>query len=441
MAANRIALVTLGCAKNLVDSEAILAMFPDDFSFSTSLKDADIILINTCGFISSARLEAFATIKEMASYNKAKVIVMGCLLTLNRHLEEEFPFVSLWISLKDYPKMHEMLNELLGRKDILPFSLSRRVYATESFSSYLKISEGCDNRCAFCAIPAIRGRMVSRPIDELVEEAKKLAEMGKKEIILISQDPLRYGEDLGKRMMLDLLKKLEKLPFYSIRLLYLYPEEMDEELLQFIAHSQKIPHYFDIPVQTGSQYIHTRMLRRGSVEETRKLFKHIKELMPDATFRTTLIAGFPGEKEEHHQETLSFISEVGFEHLGVFAYSREKGTRADSYPDQVDEATKERRRKEILALQREISSSLLKKHIGEKMEGIVLSYSGERKLYRLRSYFVSPDDIDGEIYFSSSRAYKEGDIAKIKIDKATTYDLYGHDVTDEQLITFLKDIR
>lgn len=429
MGENKVALVTLGCAKNLVDSEAILAMFPSDFSPTSSLREASVIIVNTCGFISSARKEAMLTIKEMASYTKAKVVVTGCLLTLNNHLEEEFPFVDLWISLKDYPAMHEKLNALLGREDILPFSLSRRVYATESFSSYLKISEGCDNRCAFCAIPAIRGRMVSRPMDELVEEARRLVNEGKKEIVLISQDPLRYGEDLGKRMIVDLLKELEKMPFYSIRLLYLYPEEMDDELLELIARSKKIAHYFDIPVQTGSGYIHKKMLRRGSVEETRSLFRKIKEMMPDATFRTTLITGFPGEKEEHHEETLAFIEEVGFEHLGVFSYSREKGTRAYSYEEQVDEATKERRRKEILALQREISSSLLQRHIGEEMEGIVLSYNEERKLYRLRSYFVSPDDIDGEIYFSSPKSYKEGDIAKVRITRSTTYDLYGEDVS------------
>lgn len=426
---HKVALLTLGCAKNLVDSEAILAMFPSVFTPTSSLKEADIIIVNTCGFISSARKEAMLTIGEMSSYTKAKVIVTGCLLTLNNHLEKEFPFVDLWVALKDYPIMHEKFNELLGRDDILPFSLSRRVYATESFSSYLKISEGCDNRCAFCAIPAIRGRMVSRPLEELVSEAKRLANEGEKEIVIISQDPLRYGEDLGRRMIVDLLEELEKLPFYSIRLLYLYPEEMDERLLSLIAKSKKIAHYFDIPVQTGSSYIHKKMLRRGSVEETRALFKRIKELMPDATFRTTLITGFPGEKEEHHEETLAFMEEVGFEHLGVFSYSREKGTRAYSYEEQVDEATKERRRKEILALQREISSSLLERHIGEEMEGIVLSYNEERKLYRLRSYFVSPDDIDGEIYFSSSKEYKEGDITKVRITRSTTYDLYGEDIS------------
>ena len=422
----KIGLVSLGCAKNRVDSEMILGMFPaDHFTITLDPKDADYIIINTCGFIEDAKKESIETIFEMLSYN-AKVIIVGCLA--QRYidaLEEEIPEASLIVPIKDYDKLAEKLIELTGVKEIRPINPLRRVLSTSSFSAYLRISEGCNNFCAFCAIPFIRGRFVSRPFNEIIEEAKLLKQQGIKEISLISQDTTIYGMDFENQRpnIVDLLSALEEIGFYSIRLLYLYPGEISDELIDKIASSKVIAHYFDIPVQCASNKLLKAMKRHVTQEETMELFDKIKKKCPDAILRTTLIAGFSGETLDDQRKTLKFLDEVKFDHMGCFTYSPEEGTAGFYLPHRVRQSTREKRKKELLDHQKSISYNLNKKHIGEVMEGIVIG--GFNGSYQLRSYWNAPDDIDGHIYFKADKELHVGDIVKVRITNAFIYDLDG----------------
>jgi ribosomal protein S12 methylthiotransferase len=428
----KIGLVSLGCAKNLIDSEMILAMFRGpDYEFTGDPSQADCIIINTCGFIEPAKKETIETILEMAAYRNAKLIVTGCFV--QRSLEElrkSLPEVSLWVPLMDYPKMHEIVGAFLGKTDIAPMDPLQRILSTPPYFAYLRLSEGCDNFCSFCAIPYIRGRMRSRPLEEILAEARALKKHGVKELALVSQDPMHYGKDftLKKPDMPVLLKALEALSFSSVRLLYLYPDEITDEELAFIKDSKTIAHYFDVPIQSASDHVLSLMNRHGTQASMRTLFQKIKTLMPEAVLRTTLISGFPGETEIDHQETLRFIEETRFDHLGDFAFSKEEGTAAYALPHQVETATKEKRREEVMTLQRKISYEQNKKRVGEIMEGLVTGYDEKRKLYTLRSYWNAPDDIDGNIFFSSPMKLQPGDTVKVKIVSCFIYDLMGEKI-------------
>lgn len=426
----RVALVSLGCAKNLVDSEEMLAMFPPDrFDLTDDPSTADLILVNTCGFIQSAKEESIGAILKMAQYKKrAKLVVTGCLATrYAEELRKEIPEADLIVPLKEYPELSKKLAALLGEEGILEMNPLRRVVSTSSYSAYLRISDGCNNFCTFCAIPRIRGRFVSRPYEEIMEEAKKLKEQGIKEISLISQDTTVYGIDRkeGKNIV-SLLKDLESLGFYSIRLLYLYPSEISDELIQTIAESKVIAHYFDIPVQCASDHLLKLMHRHADAKETILLFQKIKRMCPDAVLRTTLISGFPGENEDDQKLTLEFLDEVGFDKMGCFTYSREEGTPAYSYPDQVPEKLKKKRRDELMKKQALISYQKNKEKVGLEMEGLVIGKQGDS--YLLRSYWNAPDDIDGSILFKPKKDHKEGDIVRVKITSALVYDLQGEEI-------------
>ncbi len=426
----RVALVSLGCAKNLVDSEEMLAMFPSDrFELSSRPEGADLILVNTCGFINSAKKESIETILQMASLKKggAKLVVTGCLAERYAdELRKEIPEANLVVPLKDYPNLSNMLMGLLGEAEISPMNPLNRLLSTASYSAYLRISDGCNNFCSFCAIPFIRGRFKSRPYEEVLAEARKLKGMGVKEISLISQDTTIYGTDLEKgHDIVALLKDLEKIGFYSIRLLYLYPSEISDELIETIAQSKVIAHYFDIPVQCASDHLLSLMKRHADQKETVELFRKIRRMCPDAILRTTLISGFPGENEEDQKETIEFLKEIAFDKMGCFLYSREEGTASYNYPDQIKEATKKKRRAELMKLQAGISFEKNKGHVGETMEGIVIGKEKNGNRYLLRSYWNAPDDIDGSILFTSSAPVKEGDIVKVKIKEALVYDLIG----------------
>ena len=426
----RVALVSLGCAKNLVDSEEMLAMFPPDrFDLTDDPSTADLILVNTCGFIQSAKEESIGAILKMAQYKKrAKLVVTGCLATrYAEELRKEIPEADLIVPLKEYPELSKKLAALLGEEGILEMNPLRRVVSTSSYSAYLRISDGCNNFCTFCAIPRIRGRFVSRPYEEIMEEAKKLKEQGIKEISLISQDTTVYGIDRkeGKNIV-SLLKDLESLGFYSIRLLYLYPSEISDELIQTIAESKVIAHYFDIPVQCASDHLLKLMHRHADAKETILLFQKIKRMCPDAVLRTTLISGFPGENEDDQKLTLEFLDEVGFDKMGCFTYSREEGTPAYSYPDQVPEKLKKKRRDELMKKQALISYQKNKEKVGLEMEGLVIGKQGDS--YLLRSYWNAPDDIDGSILFKPKKDHKEGDNVRVKITSALVYDLQGEEI-------------
>ncbi|MCQ2772511.1 MAG: 30S ribosomal protein S12 methylthiotransferase RimO [Bacilli bacterium] len=425
----KIGLISLGCAKNLIDSEMILAMFKDgDYQYVDDPAKADLIIINTCGFIEPAKRESIETILQMAEYKGAKLLAVGCFVERNLpELKEALPEVDLWVPIRDYKNLNKRIEELLGTDDIKEINPLDRVISTPKYAAYLRISEGCNNFCSFCAIPYIRGRFKSRPYEEIIKEARSLKEKGVKEISIISQDTTNYGADFPNKRpnIYDLLKELDGMGFYSIRLLYLYPGEISDDLLYLVRDSKSIAHYLDIPIQCASNNLLRLMNRHDTKKDVVTLFRKIREIIPDAVLRTTLISGFPGETTRDQIETLKFIEDVKFDKLGDFTFSREEGTAAYNFKHQVRESTKNRRRDEIMTLQKKISYEKNKSHIGEVMEGLVIGYDRAHKSYMLRSYWNAPDDIDGAIYFSSDTPLNVGDIVKVKITNAFIYDLIG----------------
>lgn len=421
----KIAIVSLGCAKNLVDSEMAAAMFPkENYEIVHDPGLADVVLVNTCGFIEKAKAESIETILSLTK-GRAPVVAMGCLV--ERYLEDlrkELPEVALFVPIRDYGNLHREVERLLEAQDLKEMNPLRRIISTAPYTAYLRISEGCDNRCSFCAIPLIRGPFRSRPFNEIITEAKGLLEKGVKEVSIISQDTTSYGRDfMGKRPnFLDLLKALDELGFYSIRLLYLYPGEIDDETIDFISSSKSVAPYFDIPIQAASERLLKLMNRHASKEETVELLEKIRRKLPKAPIRTTLIAGFPNEREEDHQEVLSLMKKIRFDHLGCFIYSREEGTAAYSKV-QVPFSRRERRFNEIMALQKEIAKEKHKERIGEVMEGLVIGQEGDE--YLVRTYWNAPDEIDGRIYMKPLRKHEMGEIVRLRIDDSTVYDLKG----------------
>ena len=426
----KVALISLGCAKNLVDSENILGLLlKNHYEIINNKDEADILVINTCGFIESSKKESIDTILDNIN-KKQKVVVTGCLV--NRYKDElakEIPEVDLWIPIRDYPRFNQLLATLDA--DITNFeglNDNYRLVSTGSYSAYLKIGEGCSNCCTYCAIPLIRGPYVSRPYEDIISEARKLANDGYKELIVLEQDTTRYGLDLKeKKTIVDLLKgllEIKELAF--IRLLYLYPDEITDELIDLIAKEERLTPYFDIPIQHSEDKILKAMNRRGDKAYLTNLFKKIKTKIPNAILRTTVMVGFPGETKEDFDNLINFVKEVKFDHLGAFTYSREEGTKSYDFPHQVREATKQKRLDELMSLQQSISYDLNKKHIGEVMKGLVVGK--ENGYYLLRSYFNAPDDVDGKILFRSLKELKEGDITEVRITESYVYDLYGEEI-------------
>ena len=428
----KVALISLGCAKNLVDSENILGLLlKNHYQIVSNKQDADILIINTCGFIEESKKESIATILDNINH-KQKVVVTGCLVNrYKEELEKEIPEVDLWIPIRDYPRFNELLHSL--DKDITNFeglNDDYRLVSTGSYSAYLKIGEGCSNCCSYCAIPLIRGPYVSRPFNSVINEAKKLAKDGYKELIVLEQDTTRYGLDLKeKKTIVDLLKELIKIPDLEyVRLLYLYPDEISDELISLIAKEEKLTPYFDIPIQHSEDKILKAMNRRGDKEYLISLFNKIRTQIPHAILRTTVMVGFPGENEKDFQNLLKFIESIKFDHLGAFKYSKEEGTASYHFPHQVREKTKQRRLEQIMELQQKISYEQNKKHINEIMTGLVVGK--ENGYYLLRSYFNAPDDVDGKILFASSKELKEGEKVRVLIKESYVYDLYG-EIVDE----------
>ena len=423
----KVALISLGCAKNLVDSETILGLLLKNHYQIVSNKDeADILIINTCGFIEASKRESIDVILDNINH-KQKVVVTGCLV--NRYVDElkkEIPEVDLWIPIRDYPRFNQLLAAL--DKDITNYeglNDDYRLVSTGSYSAYLKIGEGCSNCCSYCAIPLIRGPYVSRPFESVINEAKKLAKEGYKELIVLEQDTTRYGLDLKeKKTIVDLLKELVRIPGLEyVRLLYLYPDEITDELIDLIANEEKLTPYFDIPIQHSEDNILKAMNRRGDKAYLTSLFNKIRNKIPHAILRTTILVGFPGETERDFNHLMKFIKTIKFDHLGAFKYSKEEGTASFNYPHQVREKTKQRRLEALMELQQGISYNQNKKHINEVMTGLVVGKQDD--YYLLRSYFNAPDDVDGKILFSSSKQLKEGDKVKVLIKESYVYDLYG----------------
>ena len=423
----KIALISLGCEKNLVDSENILGLLlKNHYQIVNDKSDADILIINTCGFIESSKKESIDTILDSIN-KKQKVVVTGCLV--NRYLDElkkEIPEVDLWIPIREYKRFNALLasldHELTNYEGL---NDDYRLVSTGSYSAYLKIGDGCSNCCTYCAIPLIRGPYVSRPFESVINEAKKLAKDGYKELIVLEQDTTRYGLDLKeKKTIVDLLKELLKIKGLEyIRLLYLYPDEISDELIELIAKEERLTPYFDIPIQHSEDNILKAMNRRGDKEYLRNLFIKIRKRIPHAILRTTIMVGFPGETKKDFENLLDFIKEIKFDHLGAFKYSKEEGTKSYNFPHQVRESTKQKRLETLMELQQGISYELNKNHIGEVMTGLVVGK--ENDYYLLRSYYNAPDDIDGKILFQSNKPLKEGEKVKVLIKESYVYDLYG----------------
>ena len=427
----KVGIVSLGCHKNLVDSENILGLFDrNEYEITNNPSDADVIVVNTCGFIESSKKESIENILDMVSYGK-KVVVTGCLVEryLNE-LKKEIPEVDVYIPIREYSHFNKHL--AIIDKEIDPslgLDDDYRIVSTGPFSAYLKIGEGCDNCCTYCAIPLIRGHFKSRPYKEILKEAKNLASNGIKEVVILEQDTTKYGIDLkeDKHDIVSLLKELLEIKeFEYIRLLYLYPDEISDELIKLIAKEDRLTPYFDIPIQHSENHILKDMNRRGDKEFLRNLFTKIRKEVPNAILRTTVMVGFPGEREEDVDNLIAFMNEIKFDHLGSFKYSREEGTKSCDFPNQVSEEDKQARLDKVMHAQQKISYHQNKGHIGEVMEGLVIGK--EKDNYLLRSYWNAPDDVDGKIYFTSERNLKLGEKVKVKIENAFVYDLMGSEV-------------
>ena len=427
----KVGIVSLGCHKNLVDSENILGLFDrNEYEITNNPSDADVIVVNTCGFIESSKKESIENILDMVSYGK-KVVVTGCLVEryLNE-LKKEIPEVDVYIPIREYQNFNKHLSKIDKEIDpCLGLDDDYRIVSTGPFSAYLKIGEGCDNCCTYCAIPLIRGHFRSRPYKEILKEAKNLASNGIKEVVILEQDTTKYGIDLkeDKYDIVSLLNGLLEIKeFEYIRLLYLYPDEISDELIKLIAKEDRLTPYFDIPIQHSENHILKDMNRRGDKEFLRNLFTKIRKEVPNAILRTTVMVGFPGETEEDVDNLIAFMNEIKFDHLGSFKYSREEGTKSFDFANQVSEEDKQARLDKVMHAQQKISYHQNKGHIGEVMEGLVIGK--EKDNYLLRSYWNAPDYVDGKIYFTSERNLKLGEKVKVKIENAFVYDLMGSEV-------------
>ena len=428
----KVGLISLGCAKNLVDSEMILGMAQKGgMEIVQSPEEADLIIVNTCGFIEDAKKESIATIKEMHGYHK-KLIVAGCYAERYKvKLEREMPFIDRVVTLKDYPHFGDIISNVMHDDSLKfgPMDYQNRVLATSNVTPYLKLSDGCDNRCTYCAIPLIRGGFKSRPFDEVVKEAKLLVKNGAKELNLISQDTTRFGSDfnLERRSTLpELIRQISLIEgLIIVRVLYLYPDEITDELLLEIKNNPKVAKYFDIPIQHISSSVLKRMNRRGNKEDLIQLFSKIRTMMPEAVLRTTLIVGFPGETEDDFEELKSFVHTQEFERLGVFAYSKEEDTPAYDFINQIPDDIKNKRLDQIMQIQKKIAARKNKAQIGKFHHTLIEAYDETSKFYYGRSYAFAPDDIDGYIVFQSKKQLSIGDDVMVKITSNYGYDLIG----------------
>lgn len=427
----KVGLISLGCCKNTVDSEAILAILKqDDFMIITDLNLCDLIIINTCGFIVDAKIEAINVIIKALEYKK-KTIVCGCLVErYKKDLEREFPEIDAFVALKEYGNFSSIINKVM-QKEVSNnnFDIFNRVLSTPSYTAYLKISEGCDNFCAFCSIPFIRGRFHSYDFVELINYANELVNNGVKELVVVSQDTVSYGKDFkdGTNLykLLYELNKIQGLEF--IRVLYTYPEGISDEILDLIGSSTKISHYFDIPLQHASSRILKLMNRHDTKESILSLYERIKTKVPDAILRTTLICGFPTETEEDFLELKEFINTIKFNHLGVFTYSKEEGTKASFLPDQIEDEIKNSRKEILMNDQKKISYELNKKMIGRKEKAIITKVLANNE-YEVRSVYNAPDDIDGSVILKTTKNHLEGDIVSIEYTNAFVYDLLAKEI-------------
>ena len=417
----KVGLISLGCAKNKVDSEMILGLFKKQ-DITNNIEEADVIIVNTCGFIESAKKESIDTILEMADYNKI-LIVTGCLVErYYEDLKKSLPEVSLFIRIKDYPNIKKIVGDFLN-EHVKDFKETNRILTTPKHLAYLRISDGCNNRCNYCAIPLIRGNYRSRLEDDIYEEAISLVKKGVKELVLISQDTTRYGTDLGNTNIVKLLKRLDEIEGLEfIRFLYLYPKDVTDELIMAVKNSKRITPYFDIPIQHASNKMLKYMNRRDTLEGLYSLVDRIRKAIPNAVLRTTVMLGFPYEEEEDFLILKKFITDVRFDKLGGFTYSKEENTPAYDMP-QVNKNTAKRRLNEIMHIQEKISLDKGLERIGEIHKAIVEDFEGY--YYIARSFAFAPDDVDGYLFIESDTKLKVGEVVNVKIFDADSYNLFG----------------
>ncbi len=447
--------VSLGCSKNLIDTECLIGKFEENrYQIVNEEEKADILVINTCGFIESAKEEAINTILEMAEYKKQRcqyLIVMGCLV--QRYYEDlvkALPEVDLFIKIEDYDKLWDKIDDLIKRGIVekakktskkiseipqMPMLTQQeflnRTITTGSNYAYIKIGEGCSNKCTYCAIPYIRGPFASRKMEDILEEATMLAKKGIKELIVIAQDTTKYGIDIyGESKLAELLEKLTKVEGIKwIRFLYAYPEGITDELIEVVARNEKIANYFDIPIQHISNAVLKRMNRKTSKEQIENLLNKIRENIPNVTLRTSLIVGFPGETKQDFEELLAFVKQAKFDKLGTFMYSKEDGTPAEKLPNQIHGNTKKARYNQIMKAQQEISKELQNKKLGKTYEVLVEDMSFDGKYFIGRTMQDVPE-MDGIVYIKNETDKKPEDIVNHFINCKVT-DVSDYDVIAE----------
>ncbi|MBR4061239.1 MAG: 30S ribosomal protein S12 methylthiotransferase RimO [Lachnospiraceae bacterium] len=436
----KIMFISLGCDKNLVDSEKMLGMLADKgFEFTDDESEAEVAVVNTCTFIHDAKEESINTLIEMGQYKtegKLKALIAtGCLAQrYHQEIREEIPEVDAILGTTAIEHIVEAVEEVLaGEKaehleDIqyLAATKGRRVVTTGGHFAYLKIAEGCDKFCTYCIIPKVRGRFRSVPMEDLLLEARELAAQGVKELILVAQETTLYGKDLyGEKCLAELLHKLCEIEgLYWIRILYCYPEEIDDELIAAIRDEEKIVPYLDLPIQHASDAILKRMGRRTSNEDLRRIIGKLRTEIPNIALRTSLITGFPGETEEDHEELYRFVNEMEFDRLGVFTYSREENTPAAAMPNQIDEEVKEARRDEIMELQQAIAFEKAEDMVGQVLWCMIEGKVADEDVYVGRTYKDAPN-VDGYIFVQTTATLMTGDFVKVQVTDSNEYDLIG----------------
>lgn len=443
----KIGVVSLGCPKNLVDSETMLGLIHEEnYEITNDPSEAEIIIVNTCGFIESAKEESINTILQMAEYKKSGsckyIIVTGCLS--QRYAEElfsELPEADAIAGVEVYDEIGSIIKRVMNGKRFIMLERSKpdviytsketflpRILTTPSYTAYLKIAEGCDNCCSYCAIPKIRGPYRSKPMEQVLKEAKALADNGVKELIVVAQDTTRYGEDLpgGKLLLADLLKELNKIERLKwIRVMYCYPNNFTDELIETFASLDKVCKYVDLPLQHASNRLLASMNRYDTREEVETLLAKLRKRIPGIVIRTTFIVGFPGETDADFEELKEFVEQQRFENAGVFAYSQEEGTVAGAMPNQIPDEIKQERYHELMALQAQISEEIHKDTEGQTLEVLVEGIEEDGSgLHYGRSYREAPD-IDGLVFIENPGDIKPGCFVKVNILQGFTYESVG----------------
>lgn len=441
---SKVAFISLGCDKNLVDSQVMLGLISKaGFTIVTAEEEADLIIINTCCFIKDALNESIETIIEVSKYkehgNCKGIIVTGCLAERYKNeFFESLPEVSAIVGVKAYEGIAGVLKDVLSGKRIARFeeistpcdeNLCLEREGGASHLAYLKISEGCNNRCTYCIIPSLRGPYISRSIESLIKEAEELAKNGTRELMLVAQDTGYYGVDIyGERKLYELLDKLCEIEDLDrIRVLYCYPENINDELIEVMSRQNKICNYLDMPIQHASDSVLKRMGRKTDIKSIEEKIRKLREKIPDISIRTSLITGFPGETEEDFEKLLKFVERIRFDRLGVFAYSREDGTPAAKLPSQIPARVKNKRRNAVMRLQKKISAGKNREFLNKTFEIMVDGKISDENIYIGRSFRDAPD-IDGLTFFESFRELLSGDIVNVKITKTGDYDLTGEEV-------------